>query len=258
MKASDEHTRLFLWSGPRNISTTLMYSFAQRQDTQVYDEPLYGFYLKNTPAKAYHPDSDLIMESMECDGQKVVEWMLGVHPRPVVFFKNMTHHLLDLDRSFLGSGVNILLTRDPRDMLPSFHKVIPNPGIQDVGYAAHLELAAYLRDRNIPFLVLESAQILRDPAGQLRRVCELAEIDFDEQMLSWPRGARPEDGIWARHWYSGIHDSTGFKKYDPNPKPFPRELETLLAECLPLYQELLSMGSLPVDGKPEFRQNDKM
>ena len=34
-----------LISGPRNVSTALMYSFAQRNDTNYYDEPFYGYYL---------------------------------------------------------------------------------------------------------------------------------------------------------------------------------------------------------------------
>ena len=43
--------RICLWSGPRNISTALMYSFAQRDDTAVYDEPLYAHYLSKTSAR---------------------------------------------------------------------------------------------------------------------------------------------------------------------------------------------------------------
>ena len=62
-------TRIFLWSGPRNISTTLMYSFAQRKDTKVFDEPLYAFYLSQTDAKEYHPDAELIINSMENNGE---------------------------------------------------------------------------------------------------------------------------------------------------------------------------------------------
>ena len=41
-----EPARICLWSGPRNVSTALMYSFAQRPDTRVVDEPLYGHYLR--------------------------------------------------------------------------------------------------------------------------------------------------------------------------------------------------------------------
>ena len=37
-----------MWSGPRNISTALMRSFENRQDTVVLDEPFYAFFLKKT------------------------------------------------------------------------------------------------------------------------------------------------------------------------------------------------------------------
>eukprot|EP00958_Prasinococcus_capsulatus_P025451 scaffold4331_cov400-Prasinococcus_capsulatus_cf.AAC.1 len=33
------------WSGPRCLSTSLMYSWAQRSDTAVLDEPLYANYI---------------------------------------------------------------------------------------------------------------------------------------------------------------------------------------------------------------------
>ncbi|MGD8481270.1 MAG: sulfotransferase family protein, partial [Gammaproteobacteria bacterium] len=45
--------RVCMWSGPRNVSTAMMYSFAQRPDTRVLDEPLYGHYLKSSGAR--HP-----------------------------------------------------------------------------------------------------------------------------------------------------------------------------------------------------------
>ena len=125
--------RICLWSGPRNVSTALMYSFAQREDTLVYDEPLYGYYLSQTEAKNYHPGADEVLDTMENNGDKVIEMIMGEHHRPVVFFKNMTHHLLDLDRSFMKNIVNVILTRDPVEMLPSFADVIDNPGMEDIG-----------------------------------------------------------------------------------------------------------------------------
>ena len=120
----DAIKRICLWSGPRNISTALMYSFAQRSDTKVFDEPLYGYYLKNTNAKEYHPGAEEILTTMEMDGKKVVDTMLNENSKPVLFFKHMTHHLLDLDRSFMSETVNVILTRNPYDMLPSFAKMI--------------------------------------------------------------------------------------------------------------------------------------
>eukprot|EP00960_Hanusia_phi_P077916 768755-Hanusia_phi.AAC.5 len=47
--------RINLWSSPRCASTSLMYSFAQRSDTKVVDEPLYAHYLKNIRPTAYRP-----------------------------------------------------------------------------------------------------------------------------------------------------------------------------------------------------------
>ena len=116
--------RICLWSGPRNISTALMYSFAQRDDTVVYDEPLYAHYLSKTPAREYHPGAEEVIATMENDGEKVVhELILGDQPKPVAFFKHMTHHLINLDLAFLSETVNVLLTRGCAD--PG---VLPGPG----------------------------------------------------------------------------------------------------------------------------------
>ncbi|NCM98147.1 MAG: HAD family hydrolase, partial [Rhodobacterales bacterium] len=40
--------RIAMWSGPRNLSTALMYAFAARGDCAVWDEPFYAAYLKAT------------------------------------------------------------------------------------------------------------------------------------------------------------------------------------------------------------------
>lgn len=234
----DNTKRICLWSGPRNISTALMYSFAQRKDTSVYDEPLYGYYLSQTDADEYHPGAEEVLESMETDGQKVVDWMMGPHDKPVAFFKQMTHHLINLDRSFLDETINIILTRDPKEMLPSYAKQVEKPSMRDVGYAQHLELLRYLQERESEFVVLTSKGVLIDPPQTLRKLCNSIGIPFDEAMLSWEKGARPEDGVWAKYWYQNVHQSTGFKPYQPKTEPFPEELKPLLEKCRPIYEEL--------------------
>ena len=45
MTVSQDHRIIAMWSGPRNVSTALMYSFAQRQDCVVWDEPYYAAWL---------------------------------------------------------------------------------------------------------------------------------------------------------------------------------------------------------------------
>ncbi len=235
--------RICLWSGPRNISTALMYSFAQREDTVVYDEPLYAHYLSKTPAKEYHPGAEEVIALMENDGEKVVRnLILGEHPKPVAFFKHMAHHLFNLDLAFLSKTVNVLLTRDPVDMLPSFAEQIETPSLGDVGYKSHLELLNYLQSigQNPP--ILDSKQVLHNPRKVLSELCERIGIPFSESVLSWTAGARPEDGCWAQYWYKSVHQSTGFGKYRPKSESFPESLKPLLNECQPYYQQLSALA----------------
>jgi hypothetical protein len=235
--------RICLWSGPRNVSTALMYSFAQRDDTVVYDEPLYAHYLSKTPAREYHPGAEEVIASMENDGEKVVrDLILGDQPKPVAFFKHMTHHLFDLDLDFLAETVNVLLTRDPLDMLPSFAKRIENPSLQDVGYKLHTELLSRLQSMGQNPPVLDSKQILLNPKKVLSELCERIGIPFQESMLSWKAGARPEDGSWAKYWYESVHQSNGFDKYFQKNETFPARLKPLLEECQPYYEQLSAIA----------------
>ena len=238
----DNTKRICLWSGPRNISTALMYSFAQRKDTKVFDEPLYAFYLSNSTAKEYHPGAQEIIQSMEVDGDQVIQMMLGPHDADVVFFKQMTHHLLDLDKNFLSEIYNIILTRDPVDMLPSYAKQVAQPKMKDVGYALHLELIKHFQDHDIPFVVLDSKSILMAPEEKLRSLCGKINIPFDHSMLAWKKGPIAEDGIWAKYWYANIHKSEGFQKYQAKVQEFPKELMPLLNEAKPIYQEIIKMA----------------
>jgi len=237
-----KNTYINLWSGPRNISTATMYAFAQRADTRVYDEPLYAHYLSVTDADEYHPEAEEILATMENDGQKVVQMMEGDHGKPIVFFKQMTHHLVELDWSFMKNMTNIILTRDPKEMLPSYAKQVARPTMRDVGYAAHLELADYLRSIGQPVIVLDAKRVLENPEKVLTALCQKIEIPFDSAMLKWTAGPRSEDGVWAKYWYKSVHESTGFAAYQKKIAPFPASLEPLLAACEPIYKSLLEQA----------------
>ena len=240
---SSETVRICLWSGPRNISTALMYSFAQRDDTVVYDEPLYAHYLSKYPAKEYHPGAEEVLATMEHDGNKVVrESILGEQPKPVAFFKNMVYHTRKLDTAFLQKTVNVLLTRDPVDMLPSFANKIDGLTMRDVGYQCHTEMLKHLQTLGQNPPILDSKQVLLNPKKVLGELCEQIGIPFQESMLHWEAGERPEDGSWAKYWYHSLHQSTGFGKYSAKDEPFPDELKPLLKECQPYYEELSALA----------------
>ena len=235
--------RINLWSGPRNISTALMYSFAQRADTRVCDEPLYAHYLIHTDARDYHPGAEDIIAAQENDGERVVrDLLLGSCEKEVLFCKQMTHHLVELDWAFMREMVNIILTRDPRDMLPSYAQQVSTPSLRDVGYAQHIKLLQHLRSLGQEPVVLDARQTLLNPRSVLETLCARIGLPFDEHMLHWSAGPRPEDGVWAPHWYENVHRSTGFQPYQPKEVPFPDKLKPLLAECQPYYDQLLPLA----------------
>ncbi|MFT6166686.1 MAG: hypothetical protein ACJAV5_001066 [Vicingaceae bacterium] len=219
-----------------------MYAFAQRNDTKVYDEQLYAHYLANTKAKEYHPGVEEILAADENDGQKVIDAMLQNNAAPVLFYKQMTHHLLDLDRSFMSSVQHILLTREPKEMLPSFAAVIEKPKLADTGYQHHNDLVDYFEKNDIPFTVIDSKSVLLNPKNQLQQLCSNLSIEFQEAMLSWKKGPRLEDGVWAKYWYNSIHNSTGFLEYKAKVLVFPEDLKPLLDECLPYYERLKALA----------------
>lgn len=227
-----------MWSGPRNVSTAVMYSFRQRADTEVIDEPLYGHYLATSDAQ--HPGREEVLAAMSDDGEKVVREVLlaPCEDSPVRFFKNMAHHLRGLDRSFLKRMDHLLLTRDPAEMLPSLARRIPEPALADTGYPEQVELLEHIEGRGGLPVVLEARELLRDPEVVLRTACTRLGIRWDSGMLEWPAGPKPEDGAWAPYWYGNVHRSTGFEPYRPKSTPFPNHLRPLLAECVPFYERL--------------------
>ncbi len=231
--------RICLWSGPRNVSTALMYAFEQRSDTQVVDEPLYAHYLYNTDRAQAHPAPADVMASMLTDGASVIrKVILGPCEKPVLFIKQMAHHLINIDRGFLQKTLNVFLIRDPREMLPSLAKVIGKPTLADTGLKTQHALLLALQAAGQSPPILDARLLLEDPQNVLCQLCERLELQFEPGMLSWHAGGIPADGVWAKYWYQNAHRSTGFAPYRSKSERFPVELKDVLEVCSGYYDEL--------------------
>ncbi len=232
-----EVTRIQCWSGPRNISTALMYSFRQRADTTVVDEPFYAHYLQLDDRS--HPGAADVLRSQSTDADQVIrDVILGECPTPVLYIKQMAHHLQGVDRSHLLQTENILLTRDPREMLASLSIQLPDCGLADTGLVECVELLEAVLTMGGTPVVIESQALLRDPVGVLTAALVAVGLEFDPAMLTWPPGPKPEDGVWAEHWYHSVHKSTRFGPYETKMRPVPDHLQSVLGEALPLYERL--------------------
>jgi hypothetical protein len=159
----------------------------------------------------------------------------------------MAHHLLPgIERAWLDGLTHAFLIRDPREMLPSLDEKLPQLTLEDTGYPQQLELFERVLERTGgPPPVVDSADLLRDPEGVLRALCTAVGLDFRSRMLSWPPGPRPTDGIWARHWYGSVEESTGFGPYRPKAAPLSERLLELEARCREPYSVLHARRLLP-------------
>jgi len=229
--------KVALWSGPRNISTALMYSFANRSDTAVVDEPLFGYFLKQTGV--WRPSREEVLATMETDPQKVINSLLEPSTdMPVYFMKHMANHLVDLNLAFLDNFKNVILIRDPKDVLLSYSKQVEEPTLLDTAYKMQADLIDHFNKVGTPFVVLNARNVLLNPEGQIRLLCDKLHIHFQSSMLNWDAGPREEDGVWAKYWYQSVHESTGFGSYREKDEDLPSSLNPLYDECMEYYGKL--------------------
>ena len=235
--------RINMLSGPRNISTALMYSFAQRADTRVMDEPFYAVYLARSGAE--HPARQEVLTTMSQDEAEVTDSIVNATDCEVLYVKNMTHHQEILDDGYLDECVNVFLIRDPVQIIASYAKVIKNPVMRDIGIAYQHGLFKALAEKGRQPVVIDSNIVLQNPGAALEMLCDASGISFDPAMLSWPAGPKPYDGVWAPHWYGQVHASTGFARQSTNAVDVPPHLRDLRDEARTYYEELLPFALKP-------------
>ena len=233
-------TRIAMWSGPRNISTAMMRSFGARADTFVSDEPFYGAFLKTSSAP--HPMAPEVIADMDCDWSSVAATLCGDPPggQPVWYQKHMTHHMTGpVQPDDLTGIAHTFLIRDPARMIASYLAKRELVAADELGLRTQREFFDRQADRlgHAP-PVIDSGDVLRDPAGTLSRLCTALSITWDAAMLHWPAGRRPTDGIWASHWYNRVEGSTGFDAPEDKPVDLPADALPILSACQPHYDYL--------------------
>ena len=229
-----------MWSGPRNLSTAMMRSFGSRGDTVVSDEPFYGAYLNQTGDP--QPMADQVIASMDCDWGSVARTMTGPAPdnAPVWYQKHMAHHMVGpIAHDDLPGLTHAFLIREPAKVMASYaaKRVAVRP--EHLGSERQAEFFEREAERlgHAP-PVVDSADILQDPAGMLEKLCTALNIAWDPAMLRWEAGIRATDGIWASHWYDAVAASTGFGEPDDRPADLDDEAKRVAEACRPYYERL--------------------
>jgi len=236
----NNNKRISMWSGPRNISTALMRSFENRSDTFVIDEPFYSFFLKNTGIK--HPIYKEVIEKYDSSWNNIANTLIGPIPnnKKIWYQKLMTHHWADnqpLDWTI--NTINCFLIRNPKDVILSYLKIHQEVTPELIGLPQQVHMFNHITEQinKIP-IVISSEDILKNPKLMLQKLCNLLDIPFLEQMLSWPTGARESDGIWGKYWYKNVVKTSSFSKFSEKNEEFPRQFSSLLDKCNTYYKQM--------------------
>ena len=231
--------RIAMWSGPRNLSTALMRSFASRNDCSVVDEPFYAAYLKVSGKE--HPMRDLILKTYNVDPERVsLDCASGGAITKLQYQKHMTHHMLDMfDRSFIYSVDNAFLIRSPEKVIRSFGKKIINFSLVDLGYKQQLDLFNMICDKTgtVP-PVVDADDLCSSPEIILKNLCKKLGIRYSHKMLSWKAGPHSYDGVWGRYWYKSVNKSCGFSFKEDYFEELSSSQSSLIKESSQYFEQL--------------------
>ncbi|MEO9651313.1 MAG: HAD family hydrolase [Roseobacter sp.] len=228
--------RIAMWSGPRNLSTAMMYSFAARSDFTVMDEPFYAPFLRTTGND--HPMRQAILNTHETDPIAVANSCLAPQGTPHLYMKHMPHHMEEgFPIEWSKQCTNVHLIRHPARVVASYAEKWDDLTQEKIGFSRQADLF-----EQVGGIVIDSFDIRQNPQETLRKLCSAIDLPFDPAMLSWPKGPIPEDGVWASHWYGAVHKSTGFAGPEGElPKLEGRQLE-LVQAALPHYDSMKAVA----------------
>ena len=222
-----------MWSGPRNLSTAMMRSFGARADCSVIDEPFFAPFLKATGVD--HPGREETLARHETDPERAAQICQAPTATPYSFQKHMPHHMIDgFPMDWTRDAKHFFLIREPARVIASYVKGREEFDIEDLGFVPQRKLWEQLARPP----VIDSTDILRNPKTMLRALCRAIDIPWDEAMLSWEAGPRPEDGAWAPYWYHSVQRSTGFGA-PPETAPYlNKDYDHYLEQVLPDFDVL--------------------
>lgn len=191
---------IHVWSGPRSLSTATMYSFGQRSDTHVVDEPLYGHWLRKNP-HIFRPYREELLQVQNCDGNAV---MADLHAsvnssgKPVVMAKQIAKQFVEIDKAHLhaDNARHVFLIRNPIDMLDGWqrrsevHQEIPC--LDALSLPQLVDIFSEVRSKGKHEPIVIDAEILQNhPKEVLTILCSKLGIPFEESMLRWEAGPKP-------------------------------------------------------------------
>jgi hypothetical protein len=159
-----------------------------------------------------------------------------------VFSKDFPNYIMHMaDGEFLDHFRHTFLIRDPRKVLTSMYAHWNEFTLDETSIAALHEMFDLVVERygEIP-PVVDSDDLMADPAGVTEAYCDAVGIPFIPEALEWDRGEREEVTWYGGSWHAQLQQSTGLTAQERDYSeidevPF---LQDMYQRCLPDYEAL--------------------
>jgi hypothetical protein len=195
-----------LWSAPRSRSTAFFRSMVERGDLLALHEPLEGLHFVGPlqiDGRTFESPPELLAWLMEDTSGRSVFLKETVNP-PV-------QGIVVDDRRFLAEARHAFLIRRPEEIAASCLALEHEIRIFDTGLRLLHELFVAVQNAGgQPPVVIDSDDLVTNPAAAMAAYCAAVELPFLADALQWQPGHRSE---WERssRWHEDAAASSGFE-----------------------------------------------
>lgn len=196
-----------MWAAPRSRSTAFFRYMLEHGGLVALHEPFDNIADHGSTMVGGHPVSDPV---------ELITTMRDLAGTATVFFKETTdrrHHAVLADRRFLTEGTHTFLIRAPAEIAASCYALQGERlTLAEIGlkHAYDLYQAILAAGAAAP-VVVDSDDLIADPAATVAAYCAAVGIPFSRPALRWAPGAREEWRQSAR-WHTQVSESSGFTR----------------------------------------------
>jgi len=237
------HKILALWATPRSTSTAFEWMMRMRGDMTCFHEPFGEAWYQGEEARwpRIKPDSP---RTPGLTFDSVWQTLRAAAAEGAVFSKDFPHYVEHLwSDDFLAHFKHSFLVRDPAKVATSMHRHWPDFVLKEIAFVEQRELFDRICDRDGKAPpVIDSDDLLENPAGIVETYCEAVGIPFIEAALSWEPGERDEVSWYdGGSWHANLRGSDGLK---PQPRSYidireaPDRVREIYDAVLPHYRHL--------------------
>jgi len=243
------HGEVYLLVGPPRTASTAISRI-------LWNHPAVGWYAHEPFEPTWYEGASLERVEELLDAPSPVAELGGRGAGSGLVVKEMTFQVGDAFPllASLATRPVVFLIRDPRLTAASRMKVLRRSGrpevfpLRESGWEDLARQLAYVREHEIPHVVVDSSDLRRAPEAVAPALLETLGLDFAPELLRW--SASEATGLSAVSgaedpFYRRVLDSQGIEppaEAVPDLADFPEPLRAHVAECLAQYEELCASG----------------